>query len=301
MARAKARIQYPGVSGPGGSCSAETFARAAAYRPRPEDVFVATQMKCGTTWMQHVVFQVLRRGRGDLVETGREMYAVSPWLEGRKSVSIDAATLLGVERPSRIIKTHLPASLCPFSPEAKYIYVARHPISCFASCIDFVVTNVGRMAPDLAGFERWYTSADLMWWGTWTDHVRGWWDLAAREPNVLFVYFEDMKQDLASIVRRVAAFLGVSPLTDEEVARVVHTCGFKYMQDHQDNFEMHPPHLLQSNAALFVSGSAERHKDVPAEVRSRIARWVVADMATSSFPLAERYPDVVKAASESQR
>src|SRR5687767_2870087 len=49
-----ARIQYQGVSAPKGSCSVESFARAQAYQPRPEDVFVATQMKCGTTWMQHV-------------------------------------------------------------------------------------------------------------------------------------------------------------------------------------------------------------------------------------------------------
>lgn len=289
----KARIQHKGVSGPTGSCSAESFAKAEAYAPRPEDIFVATQMKCGTTWMQHIVFQVLYRGKGDLVETGREMYAVAPWIEGRKSVPMEQAPLLGRERPSRIIKTHLPAELCPYSPAAKYIYAARHPISCFASCIDFVVTNVGAMAPPLAQFEAWYTSADLMWWGTWTNHVKGWWDRSQTEHNVLFVFFEDMKKDLPGIVRRVADFLGVAPLTDEELANVVHTCGFKYMQEHQDNFEMHPPHILQADAELFVSGSAERHKDVPDEVRRRIAAWTVKEMAGSSFPLAARYPDVV--------
>ncbi len=292
----KARIQYRGVSAPGGTTSVKTFARAESYTPRPEDVFVVTQMKCGTTWMQHVVFQILHRGRGDLVETGRQMYAVSPWIEGRMSVDIDAAPPVGAERPSRIIKTHLPASLCPFSGAAKYIYVARHPVSCFASCIDFVVTNVGAMAPPQDQFEAWYTSADLMWWGTWTDHVKGWWDRAQREPNVLFLYFEDMKQDLPAVVRQVAAFLGVAPLTEAELADVVRTCGFKYMQQHQDSFEMHPPHLLQTNAELFVSGSAERHKDVPEAARARVAAWTVREMAASTFPLGEKYPDVVELA-----
>ena len=289
----KARIQYKGVSAPTGSCSVESFAKADAYQPRAEDIFVATQMKCGTTWMQHIVFQVLYRGAGDLVETGREMYAVAPWIEGRKSVPMEQAPLLGIERPSRIIKTHLPARLCPFSPTARYIYAARHPISCFASCIDFVVTNVGAMAPALPQFEEWYTTADLMWWGTWTDHAKGWWDRAQKEQNVLFVFFEDMKKDLPGIVRRVAAFLGVSPLNDQELANVVLKCGFKYMQEHQDNFEMHPPHILQSDAELFVSGSADRHKDVPDDVRKRIAAWTVKEMADSSFPLQAMYPDVV--------
>lgn len=292
----KARIQHKGVSGPNGTCSAESFARAEAYQPRAEDIFVATQMKCGTTWMQHVVYEVLNRGNGDLVATGKAMYAIAPWIEGRKSVPIEQAELIGTERPSRIIKTHLPAQLCPFSPAARYIYVARHPVSCFASCIDFVVTNVGGLAPAMPAFEEWFTTPDLMWWGTWTDHVKGWWARAQQHPNVLFVYFEDMKKDLAGVTRRVADFLGVQPLTDAELANVVHKCGFKYMQDHQDNFEMHPPHILQTNAELFVSGSAERHKDVPEEVRRRVAAWTVREMASSDFPLAQKYPDVVKLA-----
>ena len=75
---AKSHITHAGVAGPGGSCSAESFAKAAAYTPRAEDVFVVTQMKCGTTWMQNVVYEVLKRGKGDLVETGGAMYAISP-------------------------------------------------------------------------------------------------------------------------------------------------------------------------------------------------------------------------------
>lgn len=289
-----ARIVHKGVSAPTGSCSEASFAKAEAYRPRPEDVFVVTQMKCGTTWMQHVVYEVLHRGKGDLVASGTAMYAVSPWIEGRKSVPLEQAPVLGAERPSRIIKTHLPVSLCPWSAAARYVYVARHPVSCFASCIDFVVTNVGRMAPPLPAFEAWYTSPALMWWGTWTDHVKGWWERAQREPNVLFVFFEDMKRDLPGVVRQVAAFLGVAPLSADELAAVVHKCGFAYMQEHQDTFEMHPPHILQTDAELFVAGTADRHKDVPEETRQRIAAWVVREMEGSTFPLASVYPGVVK-------
>ncbi|MBK9408716.1 MAG: sulfotransferase domain-containing protein [Gemmatimonadetes bacterium] len=292
---AKSHITHQGVAGPGGSCSADSFAKAAAYQPRAEDVFVVTQMKCGTTWMQNVVYEVLKRGKGDLVETGGAMYAISPWIEGRKSVPIDQAPLIGTERPTRIIKTHLPASLCPFDAKAKYIYVARHPVSCFASCIDFVDTNVGGMSPDLPAFEAWFTSPAHMWWGTWTDHVKGWWTRAKQSPDhVLFVYFEDMKKDLGAVVQQVAAFLGVPPLNADELKAVVHKCGFAYMQEHQDNFEMHPPHILQTNAELFVSGSADRYKNVPAEIRTRVAQWVVRDMQGSDFPLAEKYPDVAK-------
>ncbi|MEZ4416521.1 MAG: sulfotransferase domain-containing protein [Gemmatimonadota bacterium] len=290
----KASFQQNGVAGPRGTCSADSFAKAQEYTPGPEDVFVVTQMKCGTTWMLQVVHEVLGRGRGRIVEGGTTLHAISPWIEARKTVSMEAAPLVGEERPSRIIKTHLPVTLLPWSPEARYIYVARHPVSCFASCVDFIATNVGRMAPPLSLVEEWFRSPEWMWWGTWTDHVQGWWERAQSEPNVLFVHFEDMKKDLGRVVDQVAAFLGMEPLTDEERAEIVRKSGFAYMQENQNAFEMHPPHILQTDAQLFVRGTSDRHKDVPADVRARIATWVAADMKDGTYPLAQRYPDVVK-------
>ena len=288
----KVRMQYRGVSAPLGSCSVESFARAESYVPTSDDVFVVTQMKCGTTWMLNVVYEVLCRGSGQLVETGTALHAVAPWLEGRKGVPVESAPLVGTGRRSRLIKTHLPVTLCPYGPDARYVYVARHPVSCFASCIDFVRTNVGGMAPGLPAFEEWFCSPELMWWGTWTDHVSGWWDKAERETNVLFIFFKDMKRDLPGTVRRVAGFLGVAPLSDDELARVVHKCSFAYMREHQEAFEMHPPHILQANAELFVSGSTERHRDVPDEVQERVAEWVARDLSEATFPLSTVYPGI---------
>ena len=291
----RVRVQHQGVSFPAGSCDDASTARATSYQPRPGDIFVVTQMKCGTTWMEHVVYEVLNRGNGNLVESGTALYAVAPWLEGRRSVPIDQAPTHGSERPSRIIKSHLPAALCPSAPGARFIYVARHPVSCFASCVDFVATNVGAMAPSMTAYEEWFRSSDLMWWGTWTDHVKGWWARSRRDPNVLFVHFEEMKRDLAGIVRRVVEFLSMEPLTDAELARVVEKCGFAYMQKHQDNFEMHPPHVLQTNAELFVRGTADRHMDVPDDLRERTLSWAAGEMSDSDYPLAQTYPDVAAA------
>ena len=120
--------------------------------------------------------------------------------------------------------------------------------------------------------------------------------LGQRASDTAQVFFEDMKKDLASTVRQVADFLGVAPLSDSELANVVHKCSFAYMQEHQDNFEMHPPHILQTNAELFVSGTADRYKNVPAGVRAQVAAWVLEEMEGSSFPLLDRYGDLVEQA-----
>ena len=292
---ARASLRVDGLAGPRGTCTEESFARGMSYEPCPEDVFVVTQMKCGTTWMQHVVYEVLMRGEGQLVDAGTALYAVSPWLEAVKSVSIEDAPSIGSERPSRVIKTHPPASHCPVTQDAKYIYVARHPVSCFASCADFIAENAGRLAPELSVVEEWFTSDQDMWWGTWPAHVDGWWRTAEENQNVLFVHFEDMKADLAAVIRRVAEFLRMCHLTEAEVASVARKCEFAYMREHADAFEMHPPHLLATGAELFVKGTADRHLDVPDDVRRRIADWCASALEGGRYPLAERYPDVIPA------
>lgn len=288
----KASFRHEGLAGPRGTCSEASFARADEYEPRPDDIFVVTQMKCGTTWMQHVVYEILNRGNGDLVESGRTLYAVSPWLEALKSVPVEEAPRIGSERPSRVIKTHLPASRCPWSAEARYIYVARHPVACFASCADFIAANAGAMAPALDAVEAWFTSDEAMWWGSWPAHVGGWWDRAREHDNVLFVRFEEMKEDLPAIVRRVTAFLGLAPLSDAELEHVVDKCSFEYMQRYRGTFEMHPPHLLATDAELLVKGTADRHLDVPEETRRRVAAWCAAEMESGDFPIDEAYPDL---------
>ena len=293
----RARIQYKGISAPPWSCSVESFQRAETYRPSPEDVFVVTQMKCGTTWMQQVVYEILQRGQGTLVDTGTAMHAVSPWLESRKSVPLAEAPLIGTERPSRIVKTHLPVALCPYNPNARFIYVTRHPAACFASCVDFVQMNFGALAPPLSSFEEWFCTKELMWWGTWTDHVLGWWRWSTEQRNVYVVHFEDMKRDLPGVIERVATFLDVRPLSTEEVASIVHKCGFAYMQSHESSFERQPPHILQARegSRRVVSGSAARDRDVPEDLRLRVSSWAARELAHTGFPLSRVYPDVAAA------
>src|SRR6187397_1886677 len=66
-------FEFEGVAGPQNVSSPEVFGHAKAYRPRAEDVFVATQMRCGTTWMQQIVYEIATRGSGHLAASGRHL------------------------------------------------------------------------------------------------------------------------------------------------------------------------------------------------------------------------------------
>jgi hypothetical protein len=284
-------IVYAGVAGPAGACSADSFRRAAEYQPRREDVFVVTQMRSGTTWMQHLVYQVLTRGAGDLTCDGQALNAISPWIESIRTVGIDEAPLVGDRRPSRIIKTHLPAALCPFNRQARYIYVARHPLACFASCADFVRGNLQGFAPDWPELARWFQSDELMWWQSWVTHVGGWQSRAESESNVLLVRYEEMTSNLAAVAQQVASFLDVPPLTDSELASITHKCSLEYMRTHADAFEMHPPHLLQTANPFFRHGGHDRGRSVPREIAREILAWCRA-ASSRGLPLERLYPDL---------
>lgn len=285
-------FEFRGVWGPPEVASASSFSRASVYTPTTEDAFVVTQMKSGTTWMQQLVFEILHRGEGDLSDAGYgHLYSVSPWIEAQNSVTMDDAPLVG-EPPTRIIKTHLPAGLCPFNDKANYIYVARHPLSCYASTVDFVTKLMGPFAPDSGELADWFCS-EKIWWSPWPDHVSGWWDLAAKHSNVLFTHYESMKKDFDGIMNQVAILLGIS-LSEAERDKVRHKCSFAYMKEHEESFEMSPPNMYSIQSGRFMhSGSIERHQDVPPEIKAKIAEFCNKRLASHNYPVSEFYPDLV--------
>ncbi len=62
------------------------------------------------------------------------------------------------------------------------------------------------------------------------DHVRHYWELQKKEDNVLFIFYEDMKLDLPSVIRKVAAFLK-KKLSDAEVSLLASHLSFDKMKN----------------------------------------------------------------------
>lgn len=205
----------------------ESAARAAAFRPRPTDVFICTYPKSGTTWLQQIV-HVLRGGDLEF----EEICAVVPWLESAHDMGLD---LDGPQPGSlRAFKTHLTVPELP--PGGRCIYAMRDPKDVAVSFYRFFegwMFEPGTISLDTFVDELVVGGSRS---GRYWDHVCTAWPARAR-PDVLILAYEDMRADLEGAVRRVARFLGIEDAA--AIRRAVACSAFEFMAARPTQFDDH--------------------------------------------------------------
>ena len=202
------------------------------FTPRDDDIVVATPYKSGTTWMQLIV-QALLSGGGPTTS----IHEVSPWLDMRVRPIDDVVGPLEAQIHRRCIKTHLPLDGLPFFHEIKYVVVGRDARDVFMSLWNHYSNYTpgsyerlnrepreGNPLPECPtnARELWRDWISTGWfdWETegypfWSNmrHVQTWWDFR-HVPNILFVHFSDLLNDLQGEVLRVARFLEIDVPTE---------------------------------------------------------------------------------------
>lgn len=179
----------------------EGFLSGLTYEPGRDDIFVSTYPKCGTTWMQYIVYLIARRG--EPLPAGASLGDGFPHLE---EVGAEAARALA---PPRLLKTHLPLPMAPFSPAARYLYVARNPFDCAVSFYHHTRGFVKHYDFAEGTFDEFFECflAGEVDFGDYFEHLLSWY-AKREEPNVLFLTYEAMRADPAGAVRAVGRFLG---------------------------------------------------------------------------------------------
>ena len=234
----------------------EGFESGQRYRAAPGDIFVASYPKCGTTWLQYIVY-LLENG-GQPLAAGQRLEDVFPHLE-----EVGAERVLALPEP-RLIKTHLGVERTPWNAQAKYLYVARNPFDCAVSFYHHT-----------RGFVRHYDFADGDWatffecflrgevdFGDYFDHLLSWWPRRTL-ANVLFLTYESMRADASAAVQRIAEFLGgrAAELVRDarELDAVVGASDFGSMRRDQSRWSSARPADMPAFVRKGVVGDWRRH------------------------------------------
>ena len=179
----------------------ECFESGLAYQARGGDTFIVTYPKCGTTWTQHIVWMLYRDG--EPLPLGKNINLEVPHLE-----EVGSEFVAALPEP-RFIKTHLTYELVPHHPEAKYIYVARNPFDCVVSFYYHTkgfIKHYDFAEGSFDSFFECFINGEVDW-GDYFDHLLPWIQ-HKNDANILFLTYEEMKEDLRAAIKKIAVFLG---------------------------------------------------------------------------------------------
>lgn len=209
--------------------SPEAQAAHASHAPKPDDVYISTYSKSGTTWMQQIVHQL--RSKGD---TGfEEISCVVPWLESAVDLGIDPHA--DQPYPFRAFKCHLLYLDLPKG--ARYITVFRNPVKVLSSFYRFFEGwwfEPGSVTIDqFASTLYMEGSASGRHW----DHLVDWWQKVGCEDTLVLCY-EDMVQATDKTVEVVAEFLQLD-LNEAEMKLAKFNSSRRYMLTNSHQFDEH--------------------------------------------------------------
>jgi aryl sulfotransferase len=215
------------------------------FVPRHDDIVIATPYKCGTTWMQNIVMNLIFQ---DLQI--RKIWEYSKWLDF--SPHPDNLDDIMAQEHRRFIKTHLPLDGLRFFEQIKYIVVGRDARDVFMSLWNHYRSHPQEFYDDVNGenligepfpqcpdnirdhWTQWISKGWFEWetegYPHWSNmhHVQTWWNFR-HLPNILFVHYNDLLSNLEGEIQRIADYLDIE-VADDLLPKIADAVTFKTMK-----------------------------------------------------------------------
>ncbi|TDJ22422.1 MAG: sulfotransferase domain-containing protein [Gammaproteobacteria bacterium] len=242
------------------------------FQHRPDDIFVCTPPKCGTTWTQ-AICAMLVFGK---VDHGTQPGVISPWIDAQFAPIDDYLKQVEAQTHRRFIKTHTPLDGIPYFPECTYLAVFRDPRDVFFSMLN----HRDNMTDAELAFSTFPSgpSAFADWLAQ--EHEPGTWDvqgLAAlvqffktywqyRDlPNIHLFHFSDMKGDLKGAIVAMAKALDFV-VDDTLLGEMTEAARFESMKRRAEQFAPESgTGLWKKETDFFANGGTQRWKDALSE------------------------------------
>jgi len=212
-----------------------------------EDVWVVTFPKSGTTWVQEMVWMITHNCDAEAAKqklSERSPFIEYPTLIQQETVDPGEWTTEQLQAlPSpRVIKSHLPFYLLPprLVDTCKVVYVVRNPKDVIVSYFHHYKLAWCHELPSYTGdVEKFadYFMNDEVYYAPFFGHIlEGW--AKKDHPNVLFLFYEDMKRDLRGEIDKVCSFLGRT-LSEDQLQKLTKHLHFdSCTKNPAMNFEM---------------------------------------------------------------
>ncbi|CAL1605580.1 unnamed protein product [Knipowitschia caucasica] len=187
------------------------------FQARPDDIVVATYPKAGTTWVSCILDLLYFGQTHPERQTSIPIYLRVPFLEMAlysseiNFVGVDIVNKL--DTSPRLIKTHFPVQFLPKSfweNNCRIVYVARNAKDNMVSYFHFDRMNAAQPAAgEWKDFFQRFLDGKMVF-GSWYDHVNGWWQKKKTYPNLHYMFFEDLAENTDLEITKLCSFLGLS-------------------------------------------------------------------------------------------
>jgi len=205
------------------------------FVPRPDDIFIVTYPRSGTTWMQMILYQLTTDGNMDFPHVSQ----VSPWFERAASRGVNLETY-----PSpRVFKSHLRYK---WIPKGKYVYVARNGKDVAVSYFQFYSSHLGFRQTFDKFFDRFLQGK--VEFGSWFKHVVEW-SAHREDPDVLYLRYEDMLCDFDSCLQKIIDFCRLT-IPPKQLPEIRERCGFAFMKEHESKFDHATLNLWENGISM---------------------------------------------------
>jgi len=199
------------------------------YIPRPEDIFIVSYPRSGTTWMQMILYQLSTDGNMDFMHISE----VCPWFDRMLLFNIMNGDDLEKLPSPRIFKSHLPYKWIPRGP-CKYIYIARDGKDVAVSYFHFYQSHLNFKGNFSEFFDQYFMRGKVQY-GSWFKHVSEW-KKHEKDPDVLVLQYEDLVNDLQSTLTRIIEFCEFD-VPKERMPEIMERSSFAFMKKYENKFD----------------------------------------------------------------
>ncbi|GAB4832096.1 hypothetical protein Ancab_006116 [Ancistrocladus abbreviatus] len=248
------------------------------FQAQQSDIVLATKPKSGTTWLKALAFAITSRAHYPYDHSSHPLHTSNPhelvpFFEFHVYAQVNKDMFPLRDYPSRssgsprLFSTHVPYASLPRSikdSECCIIYLCSNPFDTFVSLWKFApaIAALQETPPpkDQSSMEECFDSfcRGVDGFGPYWDHVLGYWKESLKRPNkVLFMKYEDMKEDGTREVKRLAEFLGLPFTLEEEregvIQGIAKLCSLGNLKDLEVNKKgKYMPHV--ENKMFFRKG-----------------------------------------------